>query len=215
MNRTRVLVADPLAIFRAGVCNLLARESDFEVIEAVDLEGVERALARRVDVALIDLDLPPDGGIAAARLVRGSGDARAILWAIEPTQATVLAAISAGAHGFLHKEISPGGLVRSLRGIVRGEAPLARDLATLMIGALHRMEEATQALERTASLTPREREVLGFVARGARNREIASELTLSEFTVKRHVQNILQKLEVPTRRAAAAFWRSAYREGAA
>ncbi len=80
----------------------------------------------------------------------------------------------AGAHGFLHKEISPEGLVRALRGVVQGEAPLSRDLASLMIDALHGYDERTHARDRAAVLSSREREVLDLIAQGARNKQIAA-----------------------------------------
>ena len=211
MRRTRILVADPLRIFRAGVRNLLARESDLEVIEAASLDEVIAATRGDCpDIALIDLDLPPSGGIAAANMLAERCTTYTILWSFEPTRDTVLAAVRAGAHGFLHKEISPVGLLRALRGVVQGEAPLSRDLATLMIEALHGLDERDRARERAAVLSLREREVLDFVAQGARNKQIAQALTISEFTVKRHMQNILQKLELPTRRAAATFYRTAF-----
>ena len=79
-----------------------------------------------------------------------------------------------------------------------------------MIDALHGLDERARAHERAAVLTSREREVLDLVAQGARNRQIAAALTISEFTVKRHMQNILQKLELPSRRAAATFYRTAF-----
>lgn len=211
MNRVRVLVADSVPIFRAGVRNLLARESDFDVVEAADFQAVSAVIDSACpDIALIDLDLPPEGGVPAVTELAKRCSTDMIVWSFEPTRETVLDAIRAGASGYLHKEISPQGLVRSLRGVAQGEAPLARDLATLMIDALHVFEERASARERAAVLSAREREVLGLVAHGARNREIASSLFISEFTVKRHVQNILHKLEMPSRRAAAAFYSSAY-----
>jgi DNA-binding NarL/FixJ family response regulator len=79
-----------------------------------------------------------------------------------------------------------------------------------MIDALHALEERAIARERASVLSTREREVLSLIALGARNREVAGSLFISEFTVKRHMQNILQKLELPSRRAAAAFYWSAY-----
>ena len=118
--------------------------------------------------------------------------------------------MSAGAHGFLHKQISPAGLVRALRGALQGEAPLSRELVPVLIGALHGAAERADALARAGALSAREHEVLDLVARGARNREIAAALAISEFTVKRHVQNILQKLELPSRAAAAALYRTAF-----
>jgi DNA-binding NarL/FixJ family response regulator len=211
MKRTRILVADPLRIFRAGVRNLLLREGDFEVVDAGTLDDVLAAIDEECpDIALIDLDLPPFGGVAAVERLARRSSTYTIVWSFEASQETVLAAVRAGAHGFLHKEISPEGLVRALRGVVQGEAPLSRDLATLMIDALHGLDERTRARDRAGALSAREREVLGLIAQGARNKQIAAALTISEFTAKRHVQNILKKLELPSRRAAATFYLAAF-----
>lgn len=211
MRRTRILVADSLTIFRAGVRNLLDRESDFDVVEAGSLEEVVRGLEHDCpDIALVDLDLPPSGGIDAVTKLAQRCQAYMIVWSFAPTRDTVLAAVRAGAGGYLRKEISPTGLVRSLRGVVRGQAPLSRDLATMMIEALHGYDEQARAREKALVLSGREREVLDLVAQGARNKQIAAVLSISEFTVKRHMQNILEKLELPSRRAAAAFYRSAF-----
>jgi len=211
MRRTHILVADPLRIFRAGVRNLLARESDFLVVEAGTLDEMLVAIDRDCpDIALIDLELPPHGGVAAVQQLAKRCSTHTIVWSFEPSRETVLAAVRAGAHGFLHKEISPEGLVRALRGVVQGEAPLSRDLASLMIDALHGLDERAHARDRAGVLSSREREVLDLIAQGARNKQIAAALTISEFTVKRHVQNILQKLELPSRRAAATFYRTAF-----
>jgi two-component system nitrate/nitrite response regulator NarL len=211
MRRTRILVADPLRIFRAGVRNLLARESDFEVVEAGTLDEVLTAVeADCPDIALIDLELPPLGGVVAVQRLARQCPTYTIVWSFEPSRETVLSAVRSGAHGFLHKEISPDGLVRALRGAVLGEAPLSRDLASLMIDALHGMDERARARDRAGVLSSREREVLDLVAHGARNKQIATSLVISEFTVKRHVQNILQKLELPSRKAAATFYGTAF-----
>jgi two-component system nitrate/nitrite response regulator NarL len=211
MRRTRILVADPLRIFRAGVRTLLARESDFEVVEAGTLDEVLAAIeGDSPDIALIDLELPPLGGVAAVQRIARQCSTYTIVWSFEPTRETVLSAVRSGAHGFLHKEISPDGLVRALRGAVQGEAPLSRDLASMMIQALHGMDARATARDRAAVLSAREREVLDLVAQGARNKQIATSLVISEFTVKRHVQNILQKLELPSRRAAATFYGTAF-----
>lgn len=211
MRRTRILVADPLRIFRSGVRNLLSRESDFEIVEAGSLDDVLAVIADDCpDIALIDLELPPFGGVTAVQRLARSCSTYMIVWSFEPTRDAVLDAVRSGAHGFLHKEITPEGLVRALRGVVQGEAPLSRDLATMMIDALHGLDEQQRARERMGVLSAREREVLEFVAQGARNKQIAVALTISEFTAKRHVQNILQKLELPSRRAAATFYRTAF-----
>jgi DNA-binding NarL/FixJ family response regulator len=211
VRRTRILVADPLRIFRAGVRTLLERESDLEVVEAGTLDEVLAAMDGDCpDIALIDLELPPLGGVAAVKSIARQCSTYTIVWSFEPTRESVLSAVRSGAHGFLHKEISPDGLVRALRGAVQGEAPLSRDLASLMIQALHGMDARAIARDRAAVLSAREREVLDLVAQGARNKQIAASLVISEFTVKRHVQNILQKLELPSRRAAATLYGTAF-----
>jgi two-component system, NarL family, nitrate/nitrite response regulator NarL len=210
MSRTKVLVADPLAIFRAGVHNLLSRESEFSVVEAAELEDVQTlARTQYPDIALIDLDLPPRGGVEAVRWLGEHCRTRTIAWSFEPQQDAVLAAVLAGASGFLRKDIAPDRLVRSLRGLVAGQAALSHDIATLMINAIHGLASRERTEDRLSALSTRECEVLERVARGALNRQIASELTISEFTVKRHMQNILGKLGYRSRREAGDFYRTA------
>jgi two-component system, NarL family, nitrate/nitrite response regulator NarL len=200
----RVLIADPITIFRSGVRNLLRRESDFEIAEASSYEEVELRLESGCpDIALIDLDLPPKGGVAAVRTLSERCRSHLIVWSFDPQPECVLEAIRAGAHGYLNKEISPTGLIRSLRGVARGEAPLSRDLTKAMVDAIHGLEIRDRSAERLEVLSAREREILAHIALGARNRQIADALTISEFTVKRHVQNILSKLQVASRRAAS------------
>jgi DNA-binding NarL/FixJ family response regulator len=211
VRRTSIVVADAGPIFRAGARHLLGRESDFEVFEASTYEALSETLERRApDIALVDVELPPSGGIGAVASLSARYETSMIVWGFDATRDVVLASITAGAKGYLPKEISPAGLIRSLRGVVRGEAPLSRGLATLMVEAVHGLEERDRVRERAVTLSTREREVLALVATGARNREIAEALSISEFTVKRHMQNILHKLELPSRRAAGLFYRTAF-----
>jgi DNA-binding NarL/FixJ family response regulator len=208
--RTRILVADELSMFRAGVASFLLRTREFDVHEAADLDEMKEVAARYgPELALIDLTLPPRGGVAAVRWLTTNFDTNAIVWSFEPSSESVLAAIRAGASGYLRKEISPRGLVRSLRGVLNGEAALSRDLSTLMVDAMHRLDDVDRAREQFSVLSTREREILAHVARGAGNREIGEALTISEFTVKRHVQNILEKLDVGSRFTAAEIYRAA------
>jgi two-component system nitrate/nitrite response regulator NarL len=216
MTRPRVLVADPFAIFRSGVRDLLARGGEFAVVEASDLDDTARMLADSTtpDIALVDADLPPGGGVAAVEWLQAHCCVDTIVWSFEPTREDVLATLRAGAKGYLRKDISPNGLIRSLRGLARGEAPLSRDLTTLMVEAIRHFRGCEETRDRLSTLSAREAEVLDRIARGARNREIASELTISVFTVKRHVQNILEKLELDSRQDAADFYRVAQLERA-
>ena len=191
--------------------HLLGNESDFEVFEASNLAELSEALEENEpDIALVDLELPPSGGIGAIAHLAPLYETRVIVWGFDATNDLVLASVTAGAKGFLAKEISPAGFIRSLRGVVRGEAPLSRGLATLMIDAVQGLQQRDRVRERAVTLSSREREVIELVAGGARNRQIAQALSISEFTVKRHMQNILRKLDLPTRRAAGLFYRSAF-----
>lgn len=207
MTRTRVLIADSLPVFRSGVANLLHREGDFEIIEAATGEEAEHLASQGCpDVVLVDLDLPPGGAVPLVRRLSEICTSQTIVWGFDPDPAEILEAVRAGASGFLHKEIAPPGLLRALRGVSTGEAPLARDLAGRLIDALHRYDKEVEARERAACLSRREREVLELVSAGARNRQIAESLGISEFTVKRHMQNILGKLGVRTRAAASELY---------
>jgi two-component system nitrate/nitrite response regulator NarL len=206
--KTRVCIADGMKVFRAGVREVLVREKDFDIAEAADLASFVDQLDRGIDIALIDSDLPPAGAHAAIAAAK-SRCAEIVVWSLRPEPQLVLSAVRAGATGYLRKEISPSGLVRSLRGAARGESPLSRDLAALLIDALHHAEHEARARALAAILSAREREVLDHITRGSRNKQIAQALTISEFTVKRHVQNILHKLDLPSRRAVAALYASA------
>ena len=211
MIRRRVLVADGAPLFRSGVRHLLTREGDFLLTEAGDFDELMHAMEHEApEIALIDLDLPPSGGVAAVARLAAESEARLVVWGFEAEREQVLEALTAGADGFLDKAISPPGLMRALRGISRGETPLPRELVTVVVDAVHDLEARDRARERVVALSAREREVLALVATGARNREIAEQLSISEFTVKRHMQNILQKLNLSSRTAAGAFYRAAF-----
>ena len=209
MIQRRVLIADGAPLFRSGVRHLLTREGDFVLTEASDFDELMQAMEHEApEIALIDLDLPPSGGVAAVGHLAAQSAARLVVWGFEAEREKVLEALTAGADGFLDKAISPTGLMRALRGMSRGETPLPRELVTVVVDAVHDFEARDRARERVVVLSAREREVLALVATGARNRQIAGDLSISEFTVKRHMQNILKKLNLSSRTAAGAFYRA-------
>lgn len=210
MKRTTVLVADGASIFRSAVRSLLARASDLEVFDAATGDdAVSMAAELRPAVALVDLALPLEGGIETIRRLAAVSPATTrIAWAQEAVPDVVLAAIRAGADGFLEKDIGIEGLVRALRGTEVGEAAFSRTGAAALVGSLHTLDARQRARERASHLTARERQILTLVAAGLRNRDIGADLFISELTVKRHVQNILRKLDQTSRRGAAAFYLS-------
>ena len=210
-TRTRVLVADSAAIFRASVCALLGREEDFEVADAADL-GTLLATAKRgwPEIVLIDSDLPPAGALHALAQMRSLCSARAVVWSLETGPDHLVAAICAGARGYLPKHISTAGLLRSLRAVARGEVALPRSLGAVLFESVHGVAERNRAREHARFLSRRELEVLALVAAGLQNKHVAAELCISVLTVKRHVQNILEKLGVSSRHEAAVVYRSAF-----
>jgi DNA-binding NarL/FixJ family response regulator len=200
MTRPLVVVADPSAVFRAGLRVVAERDRAFAVCEARDLdELLAQARAEAPDIAVVDFELPPVGGPKALERLASDSPIPTLVWSLRPTPEDVLAAVSAGALGFVSKTIGAIDLLGALRRLLVGEP----ELAGMLVAAVQRAHEAQRARE--SLLSHRERHVLELVAAGLRNREIAGELEISEFTVKRHVQNILRKLELPSRRAAAAL----------
>ena len=208
---TSVLVADPVALLRTGVRSALERAGGFAVDEAADEPSLLAAVeADPPELVLLDLHLPPAGGVAALAHFEPENGPRVIAWALDPDGDQVLAALSAGAIGFLTKDMTADAIVRGLHTALDGQAPIRRSLLTSVIVAFQKVERRDRYGERAVKLSARELEVLGLVALGTRNREIADQLGISEFTVKRHVQNILHKLNVPSREVAAHIYRSVF-----
>jgi DNA-binding NarL/FixJ family response regulator len=208
-------LADSFTLFRIGLRIVIDEAQDFAVSEASSLEGLDTLLsaAPPPDLALVDLDLPPAGAADAVTLLRRN-DVLPIVWArrdrLSPN--LVFGLVCAGAMGVLPKEISPAGLLRALRGAVDGEAALGRDVALLLVSGLQGASATVGAARHLTTLSNRELEVLGLVAKGGANKEIAERLGLSEFTVKRHIQNILRKLGARSRWEASASYLSQRRE---
>lgn len=201
----RLLLVDDHHLFRDGIRSLLSYQDDFEVVgEAEDAEsGVNEALRLQPDIVLMDIDFPkgPDG-IEATRQIREALPAtEVVMLTVHDDTEKLLDAFKAGAQGYLVKSVRSEELLRRLRGISEGDAVLSRAMATRILDEFRRNAETLPDM----ALTTREFEVLTLVARRMSNKEIASELVISEHTVKNHMKNILTKLQVRSRRAAAAY----------
>jgi DNA-binding NarL/FixJ family response regulator len=197
----RVLLADDQQLVRAGFALILSARPDIEVVgEAAD--GAEAvALADRLapDVVLMDARMPgiddPDaGGIEATRrILARHGDVRIVILTTFDLDELVHAALRAGASGFLLKDIRPAELAEAVRVVHRGDALLAPSVTRRLLDRFAAGGPAPGAAA-LAELTPREREILALMARGASNAEIAERLVVSGATVKTHVSAILRKL---------------------
>jgi DNA-binding NarL/FixJ family response regulator len=209
MTAWTIAVADPVAMSRLGVVCLLEADERFCPVECGASEALETAVSTlRPTVALVDAALPPKGGLWAVAHLANVSDCRTILLETTVTRTGVLTALAAGASGILTRDISEPALLRALAAACRGEALLGRQVATWVVDAIRgaALEPERRRPPGLERLSIRERQVLRLVALGYQNREIADALRVSEFTVKRHVQNILGKLDHPSREMAGAAY---------
>ncbi|MEU1013462.1 response regulator [Streptomyces sp. NPDC088810] len=207
----KVLLVDDHQVVRRGLRTFLEVQDDIVVVgEAADgAEGVARAEELRPDVVLMDVKMPGLDGIDALRRLRElDNPARVLIVTSFTEQRTVVPALRAGAAGYVYKDVDPDALAGAIRSVHAGHILLQPEVADALLS----QEEANTGQGRGSSLTEREREVLGLIADGRSNREIARALVLSEKTVKTHVSNILMKLDLADR-TQAALW--AVRHGVA
>jgi DNA-binding NarL/FixJ family response regulator len=215
----KVLIADDQALVRAGFRMILDAEDDLEIVgEAADgAEAVERALALRPDVVLMDIRMPELDGIEATRQI-GERDTdeehpiRVLMLTTFDLNEYVYEALRAGASGFLLKDVPPEQLAAGIRVVANGEALLAPSITRRLIEefASARPAEPPPPPKSFDELTPRELEVFKLIARGMSNAEIAAELVVSETTVKTHVARLLMKLGLRDRVQAVVL---AYESG--
>ncbi|MFG2391907.1 response regulator [Streptomyces lavendulae] len=204
-RRIRVLLVDDHQVVRRGLRTFLELQEDIEVVgEAADgEEGIARAEELRPDVILMDVKMPGTDGIEALRRLRGlANPARVLIVTSFTEQRTVVPALRAGAAGYVYKDIDPDALAGAIRSVHAGHVLLQPEVAEALLAA---QDDQPAGAGRPGALTDREREVLGLIADGRSNREIARALVLSEKTVKTHVSNILMKLDLSDR-TQAALW---------
>ena len=212
MEPIRVLIAEDHPIVREGLRMLIASEPGMMLVgEASDgVEVVELARVLQPDVILVDLMMPRKSGLEAINEIKALRPEVPILVLTSfAEEDKVFPAIRAGALGYLLKDSSPEQLLRAIRDVYRGEPSLHPTIALKMIRELDRPSNQPRA---ESPLTDREVEVLKLVAQGLTNQEIADRLTISEWTVRTHVRNILGKLHLANRTQATLY---ALREGLA
>jgi DNA-binding NarL/FixJ family response regulator len=203
----RVLIADDHRLMREGTAALLASDERVEVVGLAADGGEAIALAerRRPDVALLDLNMPGVGGIEACAAIRGRlPETEVMMLTVSEQEPDLYDSLRVGAAGYLLKDIAPGDLIEAVLAAGRGESRIPASMAGRLLQDLAGGGRELEP-DPLGALSEREREVLGLLAEGLRNREIAERLVISEATVKTHVRHVLEKLRFRNRAEAAAF----------
>jgi DNA-binding NarL/FixJ family response regulator len=204
----RVVIADDLALVRTGFQMILKARGIEVVGEAADgAEAVDAVRRLRPDVVLMDIRMPVMDGIEATRrIVTGPTDCRVLILTTFDLDRYVYAALAAGASGFLLKDVTPEHLAAAVRLVTTGDALLAPSITRRLVERFAVPAAAQPAIHRDlTSLTPRELEVLTLMGQGLSNAELATELALSEATVKTHVARIFAKLTLRDRAQAVVL----------
>jgi DNA-binding NarL/FixJ family response regulator len=197
------MVVDDHPLVRSGLMQLLSAEEGIDVVAGVTSgrEAVEMVLETAPDLILMDVSMPGMDGIAAAReILKRRPLTRIVMLTSYAEEETVMAALDAGATGYLLKDAEPEELVRAVRAAARGESPLAPRAARAVLAS--RSGKASEG-----HVTPREGEVLDLVGEGLANKQIARRLGISEKTVKAHLTSVFQRIGVLSRTEAAIWWR--------
>jgi DNA-binding NarL/FixJ family response regulator len=203
----RLVVVDDHEVVRQGLVALLDRRPNFQVV--AEAGTVEEALAQtrrfQPDIVIMDVRLPDGSGIEACRDIRADlPSTRVVILTSFPDDEAVFSAIVAGASGYLLKQIRARDLVAALESVGRGESLLDPAVTEKVLTRVRQIA-AGEVHDELAGLTPQERKILLLVAEGKTNKEIASEIYLSDKTVKNYVSSILAKLNLERRAQAAAF----------
>lgn len=204
----RVMLVDDMLLLRSALAALLGEQPGMTVVaEAADgLEAVEKALAVRPDLVLMDVRMPRCGGIeATARIKQALPRTRVVMLTVSDEDEDLFQAIKSGAEGYLLKEVESADLLAALRRAAAGDVVLSPAVAARVQQEFVRWLRSSAAPPGALDLTPREEEVLGLVRDGLSNQEIALRLTITLGTVKNHVHNILEKLHARNRAEAAAL----------
>lgn len=207
-EKIRVLIVDDHTLFRSGIKSLLQRHDEFDVVdEAGDgLEGIKRAKSLKPDVVLLDLHMPGIGGREAVKtIVEEVPDTNVLMLTVSEDAEDLLETLKAGASGYLLKNIETEALVDAIRRASRGESIISPQMTAKLIQGVRSQSRPAPVVAEKEKLSPREREILGCLARGESNKEIARALDLAESTVKIHVQNIFKKLNLSSRVQAAVY----------
>jgi DNA-binding NarL/FixJ family response regulator len=204
----RVAVVDDQELFRRGLTMLLGVEDDIEVVgEAGDgVAATELAATAVPDVVLMDVRMPKRSGIEACVSIKDvAPSAKIIMLTVSDEEADLYDAVKNGASGYLLKDSSIDEVAQAIRVVAEGQSLISPSMAVKLLDEFKQMTRSDRQQVPSPRLTERELEVLKLVAQGLNNREIAKRLFISENTVKNHVRNILEKLQLHSRMEAVMY----------
>ncbi|HYC07426.1 MAG TPA: response regulator transcription factor [Candidatus Binatia bacterium] len=214
-ERTKILIVDDHALFRVGIRNILEKEEDFDVVGEADdsRSAFDIAVETSPDIILMDLSLPPPGGIETTqRIKRELPSSAIIVLAVSEDEDALFDAIKAGAAAFILKDVGPDDLVTIVRRVTLGEYLINDKVFAKPAVASRVLKEfrelavyGQEAAPIFAPLSPREVEILDNIAQGMTNKQVAYALSISEQTVKNHMSSILRKLSVNDRTQAVVY----------
>jgi len=209
-ERTRVLVADDHVLYRRGLEMVLSTEDDIEIVgEAGDgAEAIARAEELLPDIVLMDIRMPRRSGIEACSTIKGAvPSTKIIMLTISDDESDLFEAVRAGANGYLLKDVPGEEIADGIRAVMGGQSLISPSMAGALLTEFAEMSKRSEQATRLPAprLTDREMQVLRLVARGMANKDIAAALFISENTVKNHVRNILEKLQLHSRMEAVVY----------
>jgi two-component system NarL family response regulator len=206
----RVVIVDDHALFRRGLDRVLDDEPDIQVVgEAADgVEAISRVRELTPDIVIMDVRMPRASGIEAARTIRAvAPETKVIMLTVSDLEEDLYEAVKAGVNGYLLKEVAIPEVADAVRAVAAGHSLVSPSMASKLFTEFNVLAQQADDRQRSLSprLTERELEVLKLVARGLSNRDIAGELYISENTVKNHVRNVLEKLQLHSRMEAVVY----------
>ncbi len=203
-----MLVVDDQELFRRGLIMLLSGDTDIEVVgEAADgITATDLAVTTAPDVILLDVRMPRRTGVEACRAIKEAvPSAKIIMLTVSDEEADLYESVKNGASGYLLKDSSIEEVAQAVRVVNEGQSLISPSMAVKLIDEFKQMSKPEREQGPALRLTERELEVLRLVAKGLNNREVAKELFISENTVKNHVRNILEKLQLHSRMEAVMY----------
>lgn len=205
----RLLLVDDHEVVRVGLRTLLSEHHDIKIVGEAETmaESIRLAVRLKPDVVLMDVRLPDGSGVSACReILDACPDTRVLFLTSYADDDSVLAAVLAGAHGYLLKEIDSGALIGAIAAVSEGQSILDPSVTQRALRWMKEFSNVPKSVANGEPLSPQEERVLALVAEGKTNKEIANSLRLSDKTVKNYLANIFQKLHLTRRTQAAAFF---------